>query len=96
MEVCRFKFNKNIEREVIEWHVAQSILASEGVFGQAKVRLNAAYLASDSKVVIDVSSPVGEHIAEVFTWRMTKEFGEDSFTVERIRNEGQSGAKKTL
>lgn len=96
MQVCRFKFNKNIEREVIEWHVAQSILASEGVFGQAKVRLNAAYLASDNKVVIDVSSPVGEHIAEVFTWRMTKEFGEDSFTVERIRNESQSGAKGSL
>jgi len=96
MQVCRFKFNKTIEREVIEWHIAQSILASEGVFGQAKVRLNAAYLASDSKVVIDVSSPVGEHIAEVFTWRMTKEFGEDSFTVERIRNESQPGSKANL
>jgi hypothetical protein len=96
MQVCRFKFNREVDREVIEWHIAQSILASEGVFGQAKVRLNAAYLAADNKVVIDVSSPVGENIAEVFTWRMTKEFGEESFSVERIRHEGQSGIKANL
>ena len=96
MKVCRFKFNLEIDRDVIEWHIAQSILASEGVFGQAKVRLNAAYLAADNKVVIDVSSPVGEQIAEVFTWRITKEFGEDSFSLERINDEGHSGVKTNL
>lgn len=85
MQVCKFKFHRGINREKVEEYIAQAIVATEGVFGQAKVRLNAAYLASDNKVVIDVTTPVGEHIAEVFTWLMTREFGEKSFAVERVR-----------
>lgn len=96
MQICRFKFHRNIDRKTIEEKIMLAIVTTEGTFGQAKVRLNAAYLASDNKVVIDVSSPVGEHIAEVFTWLMTREFGEKSFSVERIRNEGNSRTKETL
>lgn len=86
VEVCRFKFREEISKEMIEEKIALAIITAECTFSQAKVRLNAAYLASDNKVVIDVSSAVGEHIAEVFTGLMTKGFGEKSFTVERIRD----------
>lgn len=84
-EVCRFKFKDSISKEMIEGEIALAIITAECMFGQAKVRLNAAYVASSNKAVIDVSSPVGEHIAEVFTGLMTKKYGEDSFSVERIR-----------
>ena len=53
----------------------------------AKVRLNAAYLACDNKVVIDVSSGVGEHIAEIFTGLMIKFIGERNFRVKRIKED---------
>ena len=96
MQVCRFKFNKHLSREQIEEKIAFAVVAAECTFGQAKVRLNAAYLAADNKVVIDVSSPVGEHIAEVFTGLLIKDYGEQSFTVERVRHDGQSGAKESL
>jgi hypothetical protein len=96
MQVCRFKFKKTISREQIEEHIAFAVISAECTFGQAKVRLNAAYLAADSKVVIDVSSPVGEHIAEVFTGLLIKNYGEQSFTVERVRNESHSGTEKNL
>jgi len=96
MQVCRFKFNKSLSREQIEEKIAFAVVAAECTFGQAKVRLNAAYLAADNKVVIDVSSPVGEHIAEVFTGLLIKDYGEQSFTVERVRNEGSSGTKGNL
>jgi hypothetical protein len=96
MQVCRFKFHKNISREQIEEHISFAVISAECTFGQAKVRLNAAYLAADNKVVIDVSSLVGEHIAEVFTGLLIKEYGEHSFTVERVRDEGSAGAKGNL
>jgi len=96
MQVCRFKLNQNLSREQIEEHIAFAVVSAECTFGQAKVRLNAAYLASDNKIVIDVSSPVGEHIAEIFTGLLIKNYGEQSFTVERVRHESQSGTKEAL
>lgn len=96
MQVCRFKFNKDISRKQIEEHIAFAVISAECTFGQAKVRLHAAYLAADNKVVIDVSSSVGEHIAEVFTGLLIKNYGEQSFEVERVRNESHSGAEKNL
>ena len=85
--VCKFIFKETISKEEIEAKVALAIITAECTFGQSKVRLNAAYFATDGKVVIDVSSEVGEHIAEVFTGLVTRELGEESFTVERIRKE---------
>lgn len=83
--VCKFRFKKEVSREFIEGQIAFAILSAECTFGQAKVRLNAAYLAADNKVVIDVTSKIGEHIAEVFTGLMIKFLGEQGFTVERIK-----------
>lgn len=86
-DVCKFKFDEAIDSEFIESQVALAIITAECTFGQAKVRINTAYLASKNKVVIDVANEVGEHIAQVFTGLMTRKFGEDKFTVERIRKE---------
>ena len=85
-EVCRFTFKRPITKDAIEEQMALAIMTAECNFGQAKVRLNAAYVASNDKAVIEVSSAVGEHIAEMFTGLMTKKFGENSFSVERIRS----------
>ncbi len=83
--VYKFIFKKEVTREFVEEQIAFAILSAECTFGQAKVRLNAAYLASDNKVVIDVSNKVGEHIAEIFTGLMIKFVGEQEFAVERIK-----------
>ncbi len=87
MQVCRFTFQKNVSRDRIEELIAFAVISAECTFGQAKVRISASYLASDSKAVIDVSSPVGEHIAEIFTGLVIRDYGEESFTVERVRDE---------
>ena len=86
MRVCRFKFNRDIDKEIIEEKIALAFIAAECTFGPAKVRLNASYLARGNKVVFDVSSPVGKHIAEVFTELMVRQFGDGSFIVEKIRD----------
>jgi len=91
MQVYRFKFHRDIDKETIEEKIALAFITAECTFGPAKVRLNAAYLVVDNKVVIDVSSPVGEHIAEVFTELMIRQFGEKSFIVKRIRDKKKNG-----
>ena len=87
MKVCRFKLNEKLSRERMDELVAFAVISAECTFGQAKVRLNASYLTTDSKAVIDVSSSVGEHIAEIFTGLLIRDYGEESFTVERVRDE---------
>ena len=88
--VCKFEFPMWQNPEIIEAHLASAIVAAEYVFGQPKVRINGGYFLSKAqksqgttKVVIDVTTEVGEHIAQVFTGMMIRHFGEDTFTVER-------------
>ncbi len=83
--VCRLKFCEDIGKDAIEEQIVRAIETAEYTFGQAKVRLHAAYLAAKNKVVIDTSSEVGEYIAQIFIGLMTTKLGEDKFTVERIR-----------
>lgn len=84
-EVCRFKFKSGINKEIIEEQIALAIISAESVFGQPRVRLCAGYAVSGNKAVIDISSGIGEHVAEVFTGLMIRKVGENSFTVERIK-----------
>ncbi len=83
--VCKFKFKKEVSHEFLEKQIAYAVLSAESIFGKAKVRIHSpGYLASDGKVVINVSSEVGDHIAAVFTGLMNEFVGEENFTVERI------------
>ncbi len=93
--VCRFEFPEGLDRESIEAQLALAIVAAECTFGQARVRISAAYSISPpngatdgqkvTQVVIDVSTEVGEHIAQIFTGLMIRQLGEDRFTVDRVR-----------
>lgn len=92
--VCRFNFTKGIDRETIEKQLALAIVSTECTFGRPKVRMNASYYISPKnkieenkdgiKVVIDVSNEIGEHIAQIFTGLVIRQFGEDKFAVERV------------
>ena len=87
MKVYKFQFYQKAKQEFIEEQIAIAILAVESIFGAAKVRLNAGYLAVDNQVIIDVSHQIGEYIAQVFTGLMIRFIGETNFTVKRIENE---------
>ncbi len=89
-QVCRFKFKKRLGKDRIEEQVAIAILSAESTFGEAKVRLYARYAASEDKAVVDVSGRVGQHVAESLIRLITKKYGEDSFSVERIRTKEAS------
>ncbi len=85
--VCKFEFDKSIDREAIELEIIESILTTEDVFGQAKTRLNVSYLVSGNKAVLDVSNEVGEHLFSVLTGRLNRKIGQDRYSVERVRTD---------
>ena len=101
--ICKFKFPEGLDREAIENQLALAIIATECTFGQAKVRISAGYCISPLRetsngekglrIAIDVSTEVGEHIAQVFAGLIIRQFGEDRFTVDRVgRQEPLKGA----
>jgi len=96
MEVSRFKINREVGYREIETRIAEAIQSAEKNFGKAKVRLYTEYFLSGNWVVIDISSRVGEHVATKFTESLIEDFGEESFTVERIRNESNQKIKESL
>jgi hypothetical protein len=84
--VYRFQFKETIPAKVIEETLFWAVFNAESVFGKPKVRLDASFLFDREKkvCVIDKTTDVGQHIAQIFTSLVTREFGEDAFKVERL------------
>jgi hypothetical protein len=97
-EVCRFELTENVHRETIETQLALAIVSAECAFGQPQVRISAGYFISkdNSRVVIDISTEVGEYIARLFTGLMTRAIGEDKFSVDRIGGSGEMNIRSTI
>ena len=87
--LCNFKFPEHIKRVFIEESIAQAIFNAECVFGKPRVRVSgvAYYISEEGRCIIDVSSEVGEHVAQVFTGIMINAIGEEKFQVRRIEGE---------
>lgn len=94
-ERVRFQFERRVEMEDVEDSVAVAICAAEGLHGSARVRLDARYEIDPERgvCVVDVTSPVGESVAQILTGFLIQEFGEDAFRVERLPGEPQRGAR---
>ena len=45
--ICRFEFDETVSKQDIEEQIALAIITAECTFGKPKVRLHAAYLATD-------------------------------------------------
>jgi hypothetical protein len=84
--VYRYEFRPAVSLKDIEETLFLALTAAEGVHGEARVRLEGALgLCKDHRTVsIDASTAVGEDLARIFTQLVTAQFGEDSFTVERV------------
>ena len=88
--LCNFKFREHTTRQFIEESITQAIFIAECVFGKPRVRVSGVgyYIPDDgSRCLIDVSTEVGEHVAQVFTGIMINTLGEEKFQVKRIESE---------
>jgi len=85
-EIYKYQFSEGVSLRDVEETLLLAVLAAESLHGQSRVRLDAGYCLEERKrvCVIDATTDVGRDISSIFTGLATREFGEDSFQVERI------------
>lgn len=85
-DVYRYSFDEKTSLPEVRDSLMLAVLSAEGIHGRARVRLDAAFYLDEKKraCVVDAATPVGQTIAQIFTGLLTREFGEDAFTVERL------------
>ena len=86
--VFRFSISGDVALDEVEMTLQLATFAAEGLFGSAQVRLDFGYHvdADHRLILIDGSTEVGATVAHIFTGLLLREFGEDSFAVERVHS----------
>jgi hypothetical protein len=85
-DIYRYTFQADASLEDVEASLLLAILATESLHGEAQVRLDAGhYFDPDRRAcVIDAGTAVGKDVNRLFTGFLRREFGDDSFQVERV------------
>jgi hypothetical protein len=83
-QVYRFTFPRKTPPSQIEQALSEAIHAVECIHGPNRVRLGMGYYMSKGQCVIDTETEVGRQVAQVFTGLISRELGEDGFSVERV------------
>ena len=85
-EIYRYRFSPQVLVEDIEVSLVLALFATESLHGESQVRLDASHhLDGDQRAcVIDASTPVGRDLNRLFVGFLGREFGPDSFQVERV------------
>ena len=86
----RYTFDDTIPIKEIHSSLTLAVLVAEIIFGRELIRLDAVYRLDIKKrsCVIDGGTTVGRTIARIFSGFLSREFGEEAFTVARIVNNG--------
>lgn len=81
--VFRFKFEPTVPLAEAELSLHLAAFAVEGLFGEARVRLEASYHLDDAdrSITVDGGTEVGAALVKVFTRLLLREFGEEGFHV---------------
>ncbi len=85
-DVYRFEFDDRATREEAELTLHLATYAVEGLFGAARVRMDAGYHVDEPHhaITIDGTTDVGAALVQVFTSLALREFGEEAFRVRRM------------
>lgn len=84
--VFRFSFARGIDLTDAEATLHLAILAAEGLFGEARVRMEVSYHADPprSVIIVDGHTPAGDAVIRIFTAFLMRELGADGFAVRRV------------
>lgn len=84
--VYRLAFTIPVDMEAVEQTLLLAVLAVGCLHGESAVRLDAGYAidAGGRVVVIDAGTQIGCAVARVFIGFCAREFGDDTFRVERV------------
>lgn len=84
--VYRYCFDSDINLDSVEGLLVTSITSIEHLHGESAARLDARYLLDEAqrRCVIDATTPIGVELNKLFAGELAREFGPDSFRVERV------------
>lgn len=84
-DLFRFEFEPAVSLTDAEMSLHLALFAVEGLFGQARVRLEARYRleAAQHAILVEGGTEVGAAVVQVFTSLALREFGETAFQVRR-------------
>ena len=84
--VFRFEFEPSVPLTEAEMSLHLAMFAVEGLYGEARVRLEASYHLDDARrsITVDGGTEVGAALVKVYTRLLIREFGEDGFHVRRV------------
>lgn len=87
--IYRFEIDQSVPLTEAEQSLHLAMIALEGLYGSAGIRLDARYHLDEGgrAIVVDGSTPIGSSLVKVFSTLLTREFGEDAARV--IRTEGE-------
>ncbi len=85
-DVYRFTFARVVDLVEAESTLQLAILATEGLLGEACVRMETSYHidAPRCAILIDGGTTAGNAVVRIFTAFITREFGAGAFTVRRV------------
>jgi hypothetical protein len=85
-ELYRYAFNDDVPVEEVEASLVLAVLATEALHGEVQVQLDAAHAFDPVRrsCVIDATTAVGVDFNRLFTQFLRREFGPESFRVERV------------
>lgn len=86
--VFEFKFGQAVSTAEAEMSLHLATYAVEGLYGEARVRLDSTYCVDEAQrtITVDSSTDVGTALVKVFTRLLIREFGEDGFHVRPVPN----------
>ncbi len=95
-EIYRYNISAKAPLREVEDSLLLAVLAAESLHGRSLVKLDASFCLDKKKraCIVAADTEVGQHIARIFTGFLTREFGEDAFTVERSTEDGFSAKGK--
>lgn len=86
IEGYRYQFTERVRLRDAEDTLLLSLLAVEGLYGEAQVRMDVDYALDQSicVLVVDASTEVGQDLNAIFNSFLLRGFGRDAFDVRRI------------
>ncbi len=89
-EAYRYRFRQGADLRQAEDTLLLAILAAEGLYGEACIRMDAGYAIDESirAIVVDASTEVGQAVNGIFTSFLLKEFGRLGFHVRCVEGVG--------
>lgn len=92
-DLYKFELDQGIPLKEAEDSLQLSMIALEGLAGCARVRLECSYQLDQPAraILVDGATELGLALVRIYTWILTREFGEDSFQVSRVSSMAKAG-----